>query len=102
VPAAATTAAGRFFRLSLQAGDTGVKSVDGINFSTAWTSGLINLIAYRVLTVLENGQIGSSAAVDALTASFPRIFDGTVPFILVIPSGTAAAFISGHYIETQG
>jgi hypothetical protein len=101
-PTAATTAAGRFFRLSLQAGDTGVQSIQSINFSTAWTSGTMNMVAYRVLAVMDNGGIGTAAAIDAITAGFPQIFNGTVPFIIVIPAAVSQPITGFHYIETQG
>jgi hypothetical protein len=102
VPTAAAPAAGRFYRLSMQAGDTGVQSIQSINFSTAWTSGTINLVAYRVLAMVESAGISSNAAVDAITASFPQIFNGTVPFIMMLPSATTTFTSSFHYIETQG
>jgi hypothetical protein len=100
--AASATLAGAFFRFGLQAGDTGVQKVTGVQFSTAWTTGTINLVAYRVIAALELAQGNVPNAIDALTAGFPRIFNGSVPFFVFIPSTTTASNISGTYVETQG
>jgi len=97
-----STAANRFFRLTLQTGDTGVRSIQNIQFSTAWTSGSINMVAYRVLAALESPVLGFSSAVDAITAGFPQIFNGTVPFLIYVPSGATIALVAGHYLETAG
>lgn len=99
---AATASVGSFFRLGLQASDTGVRSVTNFALSATWTAGTINLVAYRVLAQLEitTAQIGNS--IDALTAGFPRLPNGAVPFLVFIPTATAAATVTGQYIETQG
>jgi hypothetical protein len=101
-PSAAVTLAGAFFRLGLAAGDKGVRSIQSFQFGTAWTTGTINAVAYRPLAALEliGGNIGN--AIDALTSGFPRLFDGTVPFLIFIPSTTTTSNISGSFIESQG
>lgn len=43
----ATTAARTFHRIGLQAGDIGVRSVQSLTLSATWTSGTMNLVAYR-------------------------------------------------------
>lgn len=93
---------GAFYRMGLQAGDTGVKSIQGITLSATMTSGNIGLVAYRILAALEITSAQIPNAIDALTGGFPRIFNGTVPFLLFIPSSTTASSISGTYTETQG
>lgn len=98
----ATTAIGSFLRYDLQAGDTGVRSVQSFNINTtALTSAVINAVAYRVLATLEL-TANIPAAIDALTSGFPRIFDGTVPFLIFIPTATTATTFSGSYVESQG
>lgn len=98
----ASGAIGAFYRMGLQAGDTGVKSVQGITLSVSMTSGNIGLVAYRILAALEITSAQIPNAIDALTGGFPRIFNGTVPFLIFIPSSTTASSISGTYTETQG
>jgi hypothetical protein len=100
--AASATIAGAFFRLGLQAGDTGVKSVESFQFSTAWTTGTINLVAYRVLAAVEVPIAGTSNSIDAITGGFPRLYDGVVPFFVFIPTTTTTTLLSGAYVESQG
>jgi hypothetical protein len=100
--AVANSAIGAFYRIGLQAGDTGVRSVQSLTLSATWTSGTINLVAYRVLASLELTGSNVPNAIDALTSGFPRLFNGIVPFLIFIPSTTTAASISGQLVESQG
>ena len=95
-------AAGSFFPFGLQAGDSGIRSIQSLTLGTSWVSGTINLVMYRPLVSIELTAAYVPAAVDALTSGFPRLFDGTVPFILFIPSTTTASNISGQVVWTQG
>ena len=97
----ATTALGSFLRLDLQAGDTGVRSVQSVNFSAVSTSGVWNLVAYRVLAMLElSANIPN--AIDVLTSGMPRIYDSSAPFLVFVPSTTTTTTVVSNYIETQG
>jgi len=100
-PITAATALGSFLRMDLQAGDTGVRSVQSVNFSATVTGGVCNLVAYRVLAALEL-LAHTPNAVDVLTSGMPRIYDGSVPFLVFVPGATTATGVSGSYIETQG
>lgn len=102
IPTVASSAIGAFYPIGLAAGDTGVRSVQSLQLSATWTSGTMNLVAYRVLAALELTAPHTPNAVDALTSGFPRIHDGAVPFLLFIPSTTTASNIVGTYVETQG
>lgn len=101
-PTAATTLAGSMFRIGLQAGDTGVRSVTGVQFSTSWTTGTINLVAYRPLALLPIAAAGVPASIDAVTSVLPTIYDGTVPYMFWVPGVTTTTALSGHFIYTQG
>lgn len=98
----ASSAAGAFYRLGLASGDTGIRTIQSLTLSATWTSGTINLVLYRILAALELTAANVPNAIDALTSGFPRIFNGTVPFLVFVPSTTTATNISGTYIETQG
>ena len=98
----ATSAIGAFHRIGLQAGDTGVRSVQSLTLSATWTSGTLNLVAYRLLAALELPGAYVPNAIDALTSGFPRLFNGVVPFLVFIPSTTTATNVSGGFTETQG
>lgn len=99
---AASPAGGTVYFLGLQAGDNGVRSVSSITLSSSWTSGTINLVAYRPIVDLELPAAGVPNAVDALTSGRPRLYDGVVPWMVFTPSGTAATNLSGTHVETQG
>lgn len=100
--AATATIAGALFRIGLQAGDTGVRSVQSFQFSTAWTTGTINLIAYRPLATVIMPASGVGIPEDATTLGLPRLPNGVVPFVFIIPSTTTTTQINGSYTETQG
>jgi hypothetical protein len=102
VPTVATSAAGSFYPIGLQAGDVGVRSVSSLTLSATWNSGVIHLVAYRVLATLELPAAGIPNAVDALTSGMPRLYDTSVPFLLYIPQTTTTTQLSGSVVYTQG
>lgn len=98
----ASSAIGAFYRIGLAAGDTGVQSVQSLTLSATWTSGTINMVAYRLLAELELPSAYVPNALDALTSGFPLIPNGAVPFLVFIPNSATATPVSGSYVETQG
>lgn len=98
----ATSAKGSVYLMALQAGDTGVRSVSGITLSSTWTSGTINIVAYRILTALELAGNLVPNAIDALTGGMPRIYDDSVLYTMFIPVSTSSSTLSMTYTETQG
>lgn len=102
VATVASSAVGSFYPIGLQAGDTGVRSVQNLTLSATWTSGTIHLVAYRVLASLELGAAGLPNAVDALTSGMPRCYDNTVPFLVYIPQTTTTTQLTGTAVFTQG
>lgn len=101
-PTANSPTAGAFFPIGLQAGDTGVRSVQSLTLSVSWVSGTMNLVAYRVLAAVPLSAAQVPGALDALTGALPRLYDGVVPFLIFIPSTTTASNITGVYVETHG
>ena len=59
--AIATAGAGAWFVIGLQAGDTGVRSVQTVTLSATWTSGAAGLVAFRPIVSGEIGNIGSGS-----------------------------------------
>lgn len=98
----ATSAAGTFYRIGLQAGDIGVQSIQSLTLSATWTSGTINLVAYRIIAALELCSDQTSGAIDLLTSGMPQLYNGTVPFLIFVPSATTSNSLWGTYTETQG
>lgn len=102
-PTATATIAGQFFRIGLQSPDLGVRSVQSVSFSPAWTSGTLNLVAYRTIAQIElgGGMVGNS--IDLLTGGMPRIYDNSALFFVAVPLNSGASGnMSGTYTETQG
>lgn len=102
VATVASSIAGTFYPIGLQAGDTGVRSIQTYTQSISWTSGTVHLVAYRELARLELTAANIPNAIDAITSGFPRLYDNTVPFLFFIPSTTTTSNISGQVIYTQG
>ena len=102
VATTSTSPAGTFYPIGLQAGDTGVRSVQTLTLSASWVTGAVHLVAYRVLATLELSAAGIPNAVDALTSGMPRCYDTTVPFLIFIPPTTTTTQLSGSAVFTQG
>lgn len=98
----ASSAIGATYFIGLQAGDTGVRSVQSLTLSATWTSGTMNLVAYRILASLELPGALIPNAQDMITGGMPRLYNGTVPWLVFIPNTTTASLVNGIYMETQG
>lgn len=94
-------AIGATYFIGLQAGDTGVRSVQSLTLSTSWLSGTMNLVAFRILAALDLQALVPNA-IDFLTGGGPRLYNGVVPWLVFIPNTTTATLVTGSYIETQG
>lgn len=100
-PTANSPAKNSFFPFSLQAGDTGVRSIQSYTQNTSWISGTVNLVAYRILASIEIHTQYIPSSVDVFTGGLPRLYDGTVPFLIFIPSTTTSSYIHGQVIYTH-
>lgn len=98
----ATPAVGTFEIFSLAAGDRGVRAPTSFIQSATRTSGTMHLIGFRILSQLEVTAANIGNATDALTSGMPILHNGTVPFLVWVPTGTTSGVITGQYIETHG
>lgn len=98
----ATSAIGATYFIGLQAGDVGVRSVQSITLSATWTSGTINLVAYRLISSVVIGAANVDGEADILTGGRPILYNGTVPWLVFVPNTTTATNVSGVYQETHG
>lgn len=98
----ATSAIGTFYRMGLQAGDVGVRSIQSFTLSATWTSGTIHLVAYRVIAALPLIASALPASLNAVTANMPRLYDNSVPFLQFIPSSTGSTLLTAGVKFTQG
>lgn len=92
---------GSVYEIGLAAGDLGVRSLQSMTLSATWTSGTVNLVAYRTIAQIPL-LAGIPTSLDALTGAGERLYDGVVPWLVFIPSTTTATNVSGVYIESQG
>lgn len=97
----ASSAIGATYFIGLQAGDTGVRSVQSLTLSATWTSGTMNLVAYRRLASVPVGAL-IPGAIGPTSGTGQRIYNGTVPWLVFVPNTTTASVVSGVYQETQG
>lgn len=104
-PPTSALAVNSFFPISLAAGDTGVRGLNSASAytnSVSMTSGAISLVAFRILARISipNANVGQSKDFAAL--GLPRLYNNTVPFLIWIPSATAAVVVQGQMTYTQG
>lgn len=98
----ASSPAGSFYPLPLQAGDEGVRSVESIQLSASMVSGTYHLVLYRVLAQVPILAAGLGEVQDYLRTGLPRLYDNTVPMLLYFPAGTTAPLVSGQMQVVQG
>jgi hypothetical protein len=97
----ATAVVGTFVPFTLQAGDTGVRSIQTLTPGTSYVSGTYHLVAYRTLMGLGISQVNVEVVADALSGGFPTLHDDTVPWLVWLASATAAVTVSGRVIYAQ-
>jgi hypothetical protein len=95
-------AAGSFFPVALQSGDVGVQSLQSLTLNTSWLSGTMNMVAYRVIASLEISGALVANSIDLVTGGMSQMFNGSVPFLIFIPSATTASYVNGTFNVTQG
>lgn len=72
-----------FYTIDLQAGDTGVRSVQTLTLSATWTSGTIHLVAFRPIAVVTpRGDGMAGVDFDYLHNGLIALPDNVVPFVL--------------------
>lgn len=83
VATVASSAARTFYPIGLQAGDTGVRSLQSVTLSATWTSGTMNMVAYRPIAWFSPKATTLNEP-DILTAAeeMARVYSGTVPFFI--------------------
>lgn len=89
----ASPAAASFFPIELVSGDKGVRSVQSITLSATWTSGTINLVAYRPIFSMSIEQGWTQITTDPISGGVPQLQSNSAPFFLFLPG--SAGTISG-------
>lgn len=90
------------YPIGLQAGDRGVRSVQSLTLSASWVSGTINLVAYRLIGVLNFPPAPRlQVANDDIQTGFQRIMDDSCLYLMF--AGTSAATtVVGSVTWAQG
>ena len=76
----ATAIINTFVPFVLQAGDTGVRSVQSITLGTSYVSGTLSLVQYREMASVGNPIPGTTVTQGAIELGLPKIFDNGVIF----------------------
>lgn len=98
----ATATVGTFVPFSLAAGDLGVRSIQGLTLGTSYGTGVLHLVAYRVLGKVDMVFNGDGGDMNFMETGFPRLYDNTVPFLMWLPQGTSATNVYGSMTVSQG
>ena len=84
----------------LQAGDAGIRSVQSVNISASYLSGVLNLVLCKPLMTLPVTTLGVTAERDLVNqfASMPKIYDGAcLAWLMLAGAATPVASpLSGH------
>jgi hypothetical protein len=97
----ATAVAGTWVIFQLQAGDTGVRSIQSLTIGTSLLTGTVHLVAFRLLATLSVIAANAGDKVDFVTGGAVKLYDNTVPFLFVLPSSTTGLITTGQLIYTQ-
>lgn len=93
--APATPVIGTLIWFNLQAGDKGVRSIEGITLGTSWVSGTISLFIARDIATIGTTVANINVA-RTLVSPGVRLYNGTCLLHCVLSSATTATFFSGE------
>lgn len=98
----ATAAAGTWVVFNLQAGDTGVRSVQSLTLGTSYVSGTVHLVCFRPLIRVPTPTANIGYDRDFAGLGFPLVWDSSVLTMRYLPTGTAVGAVSGSLTYAQG
>lgn len=90
-----TSQTGVSWMFGLQAGDTGIRTIESYTQSVSWVSGTVNLVLLRPLLFLDVKLPRVPAVADFLTSGGVRLYEGTVPYLIFIPNISGGSGIQG-------
>lgn len=96
----ATPVIGTMIWFNLQAGDTGVQSIQGITLGTTLTAGAISLMITRDIVTIGT-SIPNVSVPKVIASPGIRIYNGTCLLHNILTSATTATFISGSIVVTE-
>lgn len=97
-----TGLAGTIMPFALQAGDTGIRSIQGVTLGTSYVSGTVNMLVVRRLAEVFLPVSPGGGTWDFASLGLPRVFDSSALYGAVLLSGTAAGTVAGSLKYAQG
>jgi hypothetical protein len=98
-----TGVAGTLVVFALQAGDVGVRSVQGVVLGTSYVSGAIHLVAFRLMAELPTPLANTPYALSWSELNMPEVWDNSVlQLVYAGVTGTALGAVSGSLSYAQG
>ncbi len=94
---------GQMFPFRLQAGDTGVRSVQSFTTSvSSGTAGSIGLTLIRPITTIPMTTVNLGSVLDMLALGAPKLYDDSCLALMVQCSATNTGIVSADFVWTQG
>ena len=98
---ASTAAIGSVFPMPLQAGDTGIKSVQSVTLTTSTTTGTARfMIVKRIAEIPMVPNVGFTQ--DAFALGIPRVYDNACIGMSVLPASTSTGLLMATAVLAQG
>lgn len=101
-PITTTSTAGTWYPMALQAGDKGVRSIQSAQNSATMTSGSVSFVMFREVTSMPLPAANFGIDRDAIALGMPKMIDSSVPFLVVLATGTTTTTIDGAVGLAQG
>ena len=106
----ATSASTSFYILGLQAGDTGVRSIESFTLSVAWTSAVFALVAFRPIAMFPTQASGTNVVnsarqiftEDVIQLGAPKIWGGSVLQTMQLMAAATGPGAMGTISLSQG
>lgn len=94
---------GQMVQFTLQAGDTGVRSVQSLTCSvSSGTAGSLGLTLLRRIATCPMMLVNVGTVLDAMALGAPKIHDDSCLALMVMCSGTSTGIINGEIAWAQG
>jgi hypothetical protein len=104
----ATCVQGTVVLFPLQAGDTGVRQVNGITLGTSLSTGAVSVCLWRPIAMLGGQSIANNTGStdtlwrDAISLGFPRLYNGSVIELWNNVNTAQASFLAGSITYAEG
>lgn len=98
----ATAVAGTWVVFNLQAGDTGIRSVQSVTLGTSYASGTVHLVVFRPIARIATPTANIGYPADFAALGLPKVWDSSVLSMRYLPTATAVGAVSGSLSFAQG